>query len=155
MEAGWVEETAHQRFWRSLLNTRLDQLLSDKENLRSLRYNWKHFTNLKEKLKLVLEERGLSLEGLVAKAFDETWEAQGSLDPDSEDEQKQAKKSSPVKVKKTPSDHAVSLGPAREVGLRQRESQGHVLQAGDDCREKLVQKRRRCIEARLRRFAQT
>ena len=147
MEAGWVEETAHQRFWRSLLNTRLDQLLSDKENLRSLRYNWKHFTNLKEKLKLVLEERGLSLEGLVAKAFDETW--------DSEDEQKHngAKKSSPVKVKKTPSDHAVSLGPAREIGVRQGQIQGHVLQAGDDCREKQLQKRR-CIEARLRRFAQ-
>ena len=143
----WDGETAHQRFWRSLLNTRLDQLLANREELKALRFNWELLVTLKEKLRLVLEERGMSLESQVAKACDENW--------DSEDEEKHApKKCSPVKVKKTPSDHAVSLGPAREVGLRQGKGQGHVLQAGNDCSQIQLQKRR-CIEARLRRFAQT
>ena len=143
----WDGETAHQRFWRSLLNTRLDQLLANREELKALRFNWELLVTLKEKLRLVLEERGMSLESLVAKACDENW--------DSEDEEKHApKKCSPVKVKEPPSNHAVCLGPARKSGLRKGQGQGHVLQAGDDCSQILLQKRR-CIEARLRRFAQT
>ena len=143
MESCWNGETAHQRFWRSLLNTRLDQLLSNEDDLKSLRFNWKKFTCLKEQLKLVLTERGLDLAQLVAKACDENW--------DSEDDEKQPKKCSPVKVK-VPAN-AVRVGSARQSSVRERESEGNELQAGDDCCEIDLQKRR-CIEARLRRFAQ-
>ncbi len=132
----WDTETAHERFWRCLLNHRLDSLLSNKDELRSLRYNWQRFRYLKEKLHTVLKERGVSLTQRVAEAYGDSW---GS-DVDSEDEEKSSpdyQKSCSHEVKKIP--NAVSVGPACKVGVREGEVEGNDVQAGDDLREKQLQ----------------
>ena len=133
----WDRETAHQRFWRSLLNTRLDSLLANKDELRSLRYNWKTFRYLKDKLRTVLKERGLSLTRCVSEAYGDTWDS----DQDSEDDEKGSpdyQKSSHHEVKQIP--NAVSLGPTRKIGVCEGEIQGDVVQTSDDCRKVFVQK---------------
>ena len=132
----WDQETAHQRFWRCLLNNRLDSLLANKDELRSLRYDWRTFRYLKERLHAVLKTRGLSLTKCVAEAYGDSW---GS-DVDSVDEEKASpdyQKSCAHEVKESP--NAVSLGPACEIGVREGEVEGHVVQAGNDCREKQLQ----------------
>ena len=132
----WDKETAHQRFWRCLLNNRLDSLLANKDELRSLRYDWKRFRYLKEKLKTVLKERGVSLTQRVAEAYGDSW---GS-DVDSEDEEKSSpdyQKSCSHEVKKIP--NAVRVGPACKVGVCEGEVEGNDVQAGNDFREKQLQ----------------
>ena len=85
MESAWKNE-AHQRFWDTLLNQRVDGIIKDKEYLRSLRNNWEAMTRIHKHLGPTMEARGLDLMSLVMRAS-----VPPSLDHlDEEDEEKMA-----------------------------------------------------------------
>ena len=82
METVWAQETAHQRFWRRLLNENVDRLINDPEKylLKHMRYDNAMATDYQKRYSTILAERGTSIYKLIAEAFNERW--------DSEDEQK-------------------------------------------------------------------
>ena len=117
----WDVATAHQRFWAQLQNRALDSLLESPDELKGLRYKYGVLKRKQQLLQRVLDERGTSMLQLVAEAHGEIW--------DEEDDEK----NSPSEVKVVPVNHAVQVGRAREIGVREGKSEGHVLQASDDC----------------------
>ena len=139
MEAVWKEDTPHTRFWKQLLNNRLDEMLSDPAStmLKRMRLDHQLVRLYQRRFGTVLKQRGLNLYELIAKACGEVW--------DDEDEQKGGvqravvEKSPPMELKRT-ERHAIGLDRAREVGVRQGKIQGDVVQAGDGfCKIQLPQ----------------
>ena len=131
MEAVWKEDTPHARFWKQLLNNRLDEMLSDPESatLKRMRLDHQLVRFYQRRFGTVLEQRGLNLYELIAKACGEVW--------DDEDEEKGGvqravvEKSPPMELKGT-ERHAIGLDRSRQIGVRQRKVQGDVVQAGND-----------------------
>ena len=133
MEAAW-KDTAHAAFWRRLLNENVDALVNDpdKHLLRHMRHDHQMVRAYQKRFGSVFKERGLNLYELIARACGEVW--------DDEDEEKGGvlrKKVAPMEQRKVA--NAICLDPAREIGVRERESKGHVVQAGDGCREEDLQ----------------
>ena len=142
MEAMWVDDSPHVRFWRELLNSRVDSLVSSPDWLRGLRYDHKAVKWWQKRCGHIFEERGLNLYHLIAEAHGECW----ALDAyDSEDEQKCAHAAEenvvPPRVKKKKPRHAVSLDHPREECLRERQEEERELhlRPGDEGREKDLQ----------------
>ena len=142
MEETWEVETAHQKFWRSLLNQNVDNIVRDREHLRSLRFNHELMKRYQKRFGHVFEERGLNLYQLVAESCDEDWEMQ--------DEEKTNENVAPMEVKKV--CNAVSLDHPRQIGVRsgKKEECELQLQTGDEGWEELVQAERQglCGSAR-------
>ena len=96
METVWNVETAHQRFWRRLLNQNIDRLIRDPEKflLKHMRYDNAMAKDYQKRYSTILAERGTSMYKLIAEACGEVW--------DEEDEEKheclgpRKKRSSPV-----------------------------------------------------------
>ena len=82
MEAVWGKETKHQRFWRQLLNDRVNELLNDPEKvlLRHMRHDYEMVREYQKRFGDIFKERGVNLYELIAKACGEVW--------DDEDEEK-------------------------------------------------------------------
>ena len=82
METVWAQETAHQRFWRRLLNENVDRLINDPEKflLKHMRHDHEMVKQYQRRYGHIFESRGLSLYKLIAKACGEVW--------DEEDEEK-------------------------------------------------------------------
>ena len=78
MQATWEKDTTHARFWKELLNSRLDGLLNDPEatTLKLLRYDHKLVRYYQRRFGPLLKERGLNLYELIAKACGEVWDVE-------------------------------------------------------------------------------
>jgi hypothetical protein len=130
MEKSWVDNSPAARFWRQLHNDRVDDLVTDPEQylLKHMRHDYKLVRTYQAKFGHIFRERGLNLFELIARACGEVW--------DEEDEEKGGvrprEKVVPIGVKE---QHAVSLDPACEIGVRKGEIQGDVVQASDGRRE--------------------
>ena len=141
LEEAWEDNSPHARFWRQLLNDRVDDLLNSPNWLRALRYNHDMVRWWQRKCGHIFEERGLNLYQLIADAHGEIW--------DEEDEQKcaQLKKKNVVSpnVKEKPrQDDGVSLDHARKVRVRKGEKEKRELhvRTGDEGRKEDVQEGR-------------
>ena len=136
LEEAWEDNSPHARFWRQLLNSRVDDLLSSPNWLRELRYNHDMVRWWQRKCGHIFEERGLNLYQLIADAHGEIW--------DEEDEQKcaQLKKNvvSPNVKEKPRQDDGVSLDHARKVRVRKGEKEKRELhlRPSDEGRKKNV-----------------
>jgi phage anti-repressor protein len=130
MEKAWVNDSATARFWRQLHNDCVDKLVNDPKQylLKHMRHDYAMVREYQSRFGHIFRERGLNLYELIARACGEVW--------DNEDEEKggvrHREKIAPIGVKE---EHAVSLDPAREVGVRERQVQGDVVQAGNGRRE--------------------
>ena len=130
MEAVWKEDTPHARFWKQLLNSRLDEMLGDpgSRTLKRMRLNHQLVRLYQRRFGPLLKQRGLNLYELIAKACGEVW--------DEEDEEKGGvqsavvEKSPPMKLKGT--EHAIGLDRSRQIGVRQRKVQGDDLPPSND-----------------------
>ena len=124
MEQAWKDENAHAKFWRNLLNSRIDLLVSSPDWLQSLRFKHDEVRWWQKKAGHIFEERGLNLYQLIAESCGECW--------DSEDDEKCAgkvdKKVAPPSVKEKPRQHAVSLDYPCEIGVRGQEEEEPVVQ---------------------------
>ena len=141
MEAAWVDESPAAKFWSRLHNEVVDKLVSDPDQflLRHMRFDHDMVREYQKRFGHIFTERGLNLYELIAKACGEVW--------DNEDEEKggHMKKVAPMDVKENP--NAICVDHPRQIGLREREGQGHVVQGRDDRREEDLQE-----EGRGRRF---
>ena len=142
MEAVWVDTSPHAVFWRRLHNEVVDKLVSDPDQflLRHMRFDHGMVREYQKRFGHIFTARGLNLYELIARACGEVW--------DDEDEEKggvMQKKVAPMDVKENP--NAISVDRPRQIGLREREGQGHVVQGRDDRREEDVQEGRqgRCF----------
>jgi hypothetical protein len=133
----WEDDSAHARFWRRLLNSRVDELVSSQAWLKKLRYDHEEVRWWQKKAGHIFEERGVNLYQLIAQSHGECW--------DNEDEQKCASALEqnvvPPTVKKKPRQNAVSVDHPCEVGvrLRQKEELELHVRASDEGREKDLQ----------------
>ena len=134
MEAVWGKETKHQRFWRQLLNDRVNELLNDPEKvlLRHMRHDYEMVKRHLHYFGAVLKERNLCLYKLIAEACGEVW--------DEEDEEKHQKIVTQLDKRNS---NAVSLDHPREICVRQGQGEGPYLQAGDGESESDLQAWRR------------
>ena len=134
----WVDQSPHAKFWRQLLNSRVDLLVGSRSWLRALRYKNDEVRWWLKRAGHIFEERGLNLYQLIAESFDESW--------DSEDEEK----SVPSTVKKKPRQDAVSVDHPRQVGVRQGQEEERKLHVrpGDEGRQGLVQAGRQSPKGR-------
>ena len=126
MEAAWADDGPHAKFWRKLMNQRVDQLVNSQEWLKSLRFRWKELCWWQKRAGPILEERGINLYELVARAHGECWDA--------EDDEKNC---APSVGKEKPRQDALEVDYSRQVGVRGREKeklQLHV-RSGDEGRE--------------------
>ena len=139
MEQIWVDDSPHAKFWRRLLNQRVDELVNSKEWLKRLRHRNDEVKWWNKRCGHIFEERGLNLFQLIAQANDECW------DLDSEDEQKHAhaveENVAPPMLKKKPRQDAVSLDHPCEIGVRigQKEELKLHVRPSDEGREKDLQ----------------
>ena len=130
MEEVWVDDSPVARFWRRLHNECVDKLINDPEQflLKHMRHDYQMVRDHQKRFGHIFKERGLNLYELIARACGEVW--------DNEDEEKggvrHREKIVPIGVKE---QHAISLDPAREVGVREGKVQGDVVQAGNGRRE--------------------
>ena len=144
MERVWEDDSPHAKFWRQLLNSRVDELISSPEWLQSLRFNNTMGKWWNKNAGEIFEERGLNLYQLIAQSFGECW--------DDEDEQKcaHAKEENvlPPMVKRKDNkprhEDAERLDHPRQVGVRkEQEEAGSELHVrpGDEGRQEHVQAR--------------
>ena len=143
MEAMWVDDSPHVRFWRELLNSRVDSLVSSPDWLRGLRYDHKAVKWWQKRCGHIFEERGLNLYHLIAEANGECW--------DEEDEEKHAyvrarKKGTPLTKEEKPRqthNNAIRLDhPRKERVRRQEEERKLHLRPGNERRQVDLQARR-------------
>ena len=110
----WEEDSAHCRFWKRLLNDRVDLLVNSKDWLKGLRYRHDEVKWWNKRCKHIFEERGVNLYQLIAQANGECW--------DDEDEQKCAhaveENVDPPMLKEKPRQDAVSLDHPCQVRVR-------------------------------------
>ena len=141
MERVWEDNSPHAKFWRQLLNSRVDELISSPEWLKSLRYNHSMVKWWNKNAGDIFEERGLNLYELIAQSFGECW--------DEEDEQKcaQAKEEKVLppcvkrKDNKPRHEDAIRLDHPRQVGVRsQKEEECELhLRPGNEGRKSDLQ----------------
>ena len=142
MEQTWVDNSPHTKFWRRLLNTRVDELVNSQEWLKRLRYRNDEVKWWNKRCGSIFEERGLNLYQLIAQANGECW--------DEEDEQKCAhaleENVVPPMVNKKPRQNAVSLDHPCEIGVRSGEEEELELhvRSSDEGREIDLQARKVC-----------
>jgi len=144
MEAMWIDDSPHVRFWRELLNSRVDSLVSSPDWLRGLRYDHKAVKWWQKRCGHIFEERGLNLYHLIAEANGECW--------DEEDEQKHAhipaeKNVPPLKRKEEKprqTHNAICLDHPRKERVRRQEEEkfGLHLRPGNERRQVDLQARR-------------
>ena len=123
MERVWEDDSPHAKFWRQLLNSRVDELISSPEWLQSLRFNNTMVKWWNKNAGEIFEERGLNLYQLIAQSFGECW--------DDEDEQKcaHAKEENvlPPMVKRKDNkprhEDAERLDNPRQVGVRKEQEE--------------------------------
>ena len=138
MEKAWLDETPQAKFWRRLLNDRVDELVNTPTWLKNLRFRNDEVKWWLKRCGHIFEERGLNLYQLIAQANNECW--------DDEDEQKCAQAVQenvvpPMLKKKPRQQDAVSLDHPCEVGVRsgkKEELELHV-RSSDEGREKDLQ----------------
>ena len=96
MEKVWVDNSPHAKFWRQLLNDRVDELIHSPEWLKNLRYRNDEVQWWRKRAGHIFEERGINLYHLIAQAHGECWDA--------EDEEKHApsKNVVPPVIKESP-----------------------------------------------------
>ena len=132
MEQIWVDDSDHRKFWRQLLNSRVDELVKSVDWLKRLRYRHEEVKWWNRRCGHIFEERGL----LIAQAHGECW--------DDEDEQKCAHALSenvlPPLLKEKPR-HAVSLDHPLQSSVRERQEKEPKLQVlpGDERRQSKLQ----------------
>jgi hypothetical protein len=131
LEKLWLQDTAHGKFWRRLLNENVDRIVRDQKHLKTLRFRNDIVKRYQKRFGHVFEERGLNLYQLIAESYDECW--------DSEDEEKSRsvadeKVASLVAKEKNPDSNALSLDHPREVCVRsgQEEELGLQVRSGDE-----------------------
>ena len=140
MEQVWEDNSPHAKFMRTLLNSRVDELVNSPEWLKRLRFNHDEVKWWNKKCGYIFEERGLNLYQLIARAHGECW--------DDEDEQKCAhaveENVVPPLVNKKPRQDAIRLDRALQEGVRsgQEEEQRVQVQPSDERRQEDVQKGR-------------
>ena len=141
----WDKRTPHQRFWDNLVGGALDRLLECPDEIRALRFKYDEVCRLQKTLKLALDKRGTSMMRLVAEAHGEVWDEE-------DDEKQQARQSMekkvPLRSKGNPVENAVQVDPACEIGVREGQSQGHVVPPSDGCRKIDLQEERQGSGAR-------
>lgn len=123
MERVWEDSSPHAKFWRQLLNSRVDELISSPEWLKSLRFNHTMVKWWNKNAGDIFEERGLNLYELIAQSFGECW--------DEEDEQKcaHAKKENVLppcvksKDNKPRHEDAIRVDHPRQIGVRSQEEE--------------------------------
>ena len=79
MERVWEDSSPHAKFWRQLLNSRADELISSPEWLKSLRFNHTMVKWWNKNAGDIFEERGLNLYELIAQSFGECWDDRSAL----------------------------------------------------------------------------
>ena len=119
MERIWVEDDPVARFWRRLLNERVDALVNSKDWLKNLRFRNDEVKWWNKRCGHIFNERGLNLYQLIAQANGECW--------DDEDEQKHAHAAeenvAPPVLKEKPRQDALSLDQPCEIGVRSRQKE--------------------------------
>ena len=136
MEKVWEDNSPHAKFWRQLLNHRVDLLVHSKDWLKDLRYRHDEVQWWNRRAGHIFEERGINLYQMIAEAHGECWDA--------EDEEKHAGAHKhaenvvpPVLKKKPRQKHAVSLDHPLQGSVRSREEEKCELQVlpSDEGRE--------------------
>ncbi len=136
MEKVWQKDSPHAKFFRQLMNSRVDELINSKEWLQRLRYCHDEVRWWNKRAGYIFEERGINLYQLSAQSHGECWDA--------EDEEKHAEvhKSenvppSVLKVQKPRHQNAVSLATSLQGSVRSREEEKCDQQVlpGDEGRE--------------------
>ena len=139
MEKVWQDDSPHAKFFRQLMNNRVDELVHSKDWLKRLRYNHEEVRWWNKRAGYIFEERGINLYQLIAQSHGECWDA--------EDEEKHADvhKSenvlpSVLKVQKP--RHAISLDHPLQGSVRRRKEEKCQLQVlpGDEGRKINLQK---------------
>jgi hypothetical protein len=70
MEAAWVDNSPHARFFRTLHRNRVDQILNSQVWLQSLRHNWEELTATARRFQKVFDERGIDFMEFVIQNTD-------------------------------------------------------------------------------------
>ena len=141
MEKAWFSDDPHQKFWRNLLNGRVDELVNSKRWLQSLRYKNDEVRWWLKKCGHIFEERGINLYELIAQSHGECWEMEDYDEQKFKEEWVPKKVALPI-VKEKPRQNALSLDHPREVGIRSQEEEKSFVQvrSGDEGRESDLQK---------------
>jgi hypothetical protein len=126
MEKVWQKDSPHAKFFRQLMNNRVDELINSKDWLQRLRYNHEEVRWWNKRAGYIFEERGINLYQLIAQSHGECWDA--------EDEEKHAGVHNhpenvvrPV-LKKKPRQNALSLDHPLQGSVRRREEEKCELQ---------------------------
>ena len=136
MEKVWQDDSPHAKFFRQLMNNRVDELVHSKDWLKRLRYNHEEVRWWNKRAGYIFEERGINLYQLIAQSHGECWDA--------EDEEKHAHAHElpenvvpPVLKKKPRQKNAVSLDHPLQGSVRRRQEEKCELQVlpGDEGRE--------------------
>ena len=141
MEQVWEDDGPLARFWRRLLNDRVDELVNSPDWLKKLRYQNDEVKWWNKRCGRIFEERGINLYQLIAQAHGECW--------DNEDEEKCAhavkENVVPPMLKKKPRQHAISLDHPCEIGVRsgQKEELELHVRSSNEGRKIDLQKGRR------------
>ena len=144
MEQVWLDSSPHARFWRNLLNGRVDELVKSKAWLQSLRYNNQEVKWWLKKCGHIFDERGLNLYELIAQSYDECWDLD-EYDEETFEREWARKKDEKVVlpiVKEKPRQDAISLDHPREVGVCSQEEEKSFVQVrpSDERRKGELQK---------------
>ena len=67
-EFKYLGDTPHARFWKQLIQTRADEMITDVPHLKRLRYDWDEVTRLQKLLGRGFAHRGTNLHELILKA---------------------------------------------------------------------------------------
>ena len=140
MEQVWEDNSPHAKFMRTLLNSRVDELVNSPEWLKGLRFNHDEVKWWNKKCGYIFEERGLNLYQLIARAHGECW--------DDEDEQKCAQAAEenvvPPVLKEKPRHDAIRLDRPLQESVRSGKEEELRLQVqpSDERRQENVQKGR-------------
>ena len=110
-----MDTSPHAKFWRQLLNSRVDLLVGSKTWLRSLRFKNDEVRWWIKKAGFIFEERGLNLYQLIAESYDENWDA--------EDEEKHCSRKNEVAITQRATGQNDDLVTTCETGTRERQHQ--------------------------------
>ena len=152
MEKVWEDDSPHAKFWRQLLNNRVDELVNTQDWLKRLRYRHDEVKWWNKRCGHIFEERGLNLYQLIAQSHGECWDEEdeqkcapayaGSRRSTSERSEQAAEENvAPPMLKEKPRHNALRVDHPRKIGVRlgkEEELELHV-RPGDEGREKDLQ----------------